>query len=220
MNIFCKRKRISLQITTFASQVSNTFLPCHIQRTSIREKCGRRLLHLAEAREEGYKRTLVVVEIYHRLPRDVERASARALSARSREGCASVAWGPGEKKIESRRVPVVPTCSCAAEEGGQDRLITVAFCGFVARHDPRAFRGHHCSAPNRSGNSVGQSYAVGEFPSYVKHARADPRMCILWEPIIRTPAEVRSWVRHSRVITSILIYLFSLSTSGRAISKG
>jgi len=44
-----------------------------------------------ETREEGYKRTLVVVEIYHRLPRDVERTSARALSARSREGCASEA---------------------------------------------------------------------------------------------------------------------------------
>jgi len=71
------------------------------------------------------------------------------------------------------------TCSCAAEEGGQGRLITVAFCGFVARHDPRAFRGHHCSTPNRSGNGVGQSYAVGEFPSYVKPVRANPCMCIL-----------------------------------------
>lgn len=61
-------------------------------------------------------------------------------------------------------------CSCA-ERAAQDRLITVAFCGFVARHDPRAFRGAHCSTPNRSGNGVGQSFAVGEFLSYVKPAR-------------------------------------------------
>lgn len=164
----------------------------------------RRLLHLAETREEGYKRTLVVVEIYHRLPRDVERASARALNARSREGCASVAWGPGEKKIESRHIPVVRRV--LAEEGGQGRLITVAFCGFVARHDPRAFRGHHCSASNRSGNGVGQSYAVGEFPSYVKPVRA---RCILREPILRTPTEVQS--RGSlKGYNFYLIYLFFL----------
>jgi len=86
------------------------------------------------------------------------------------------------------------TCSCAAEEGGQGRLITVAFCSFVARHDPRAFRGLHCSAPNRSGNSVGQSYAVGEFPSYVKLARVDPHMRILREPILHSLTEVRSRV--------------------------
>lgn len=78
--------------------------------------------------------------------------------------------------MESRRVPVVPDVFLHGPgEGGQGRLITVAFCGFVARHDPRAFREPHCSAPNRSGNDVGQSYVVGEFPSYV-NPRADPRI--------------------------------------------
>lgn len=42
------------------------------------------------------------------------------------------------------------------------RLITVAFCGFVARHDPRAFRGPHCSASNRSRNGAERSFFVGE----------------------------------------------------------
>lgn len=189
----------------------------------------RRLLHLAETRREGYKRALVAVEIYHRLPRDVERASARALSARARARARErVALArheaPGEKKIESRRVPVVRRGSCAAEEGGQGRLITVAFCGFVARHDPRAFRGLHCSAPNRSGNAVGQSYAVGEFPSYVKFARAhaDPRMCVLRERA-HPPRSALKYGLGSGSLKSYnfnLIYLFSPSTSGRTISGG
>lgn len=128
-------------------------------------KMRRRLLHLAETREEGYKRTLVVVEIYHRLPRDVERASARALSARSREGCASV--GHEAPRREENRVTARSrgtACSCTAEEGGQGRLITVAFCGFVARHDPRAFRGLHCSAPNRSGKRCRTVVRRGRVP--------------------------------------------------------
>lgn len=48
------------------------------------------------------------------------------------------------------------------------RLITVAFCGFVARHDPRAFRGPHCSASNRSKNVAERSFFVGEFSSFVR----------------------------------------------------
>lgn len=102
---------------------------------------------------------------------DAKRASPCALSGRVAR---TRGMGPRrEKKIESRCVPAARRRVLArqAERAAQGRLITVAFCGFVARHDPRAFHGAHCSAPNRSGNGVGQSFAVGEFLSFVKPAR-------------------------------------------------
>lgn len=155
-------------------QISNRFLVTSLV-SCIRE--SQKNCSQSRRARKVHKRALVAVEIYHRLPRDernVERASARALNARV-----------AREKMESRRVPDV--FLHGPGEGGQGRLITVAFCGFVARHDPRAFRGPHCSAPNRSGNDVGQSYVVGEFPSYVKSARGSSRTRTFYgEPVLRS----------------------------------
>jgi len=122
-------------------------------------------------------------------------------------------WGMRSRR-EENRVTVCSrgtTCSCATEEGGQGRLITVAFCGFVARHDPRAFRGLHCSAPNRSRNGVEQSYAVGEFPSYVKLVRARILVCAFCEsPSSILYLKCRSQVQFTlKSYNFNLIYLFS-----------
>lgn len=122
-------------------------------------------LQPAETREKVHKRALVAVEIYHRLPRDerdVKRASARALSARSREGCANGA--PERENGVTARSRGGRRVLARSGEGGQGRLITVAFCGFVARHDPRAFRGPHCSPPNRSGNGCRTVVRRGRVP--------------------------------------------------------
>lgn len=160
----------------------NMFLSCYISCTKLHSWKMQPVLQAAETREKVHKRALVAVEIYHRLSRDernVERASARALSARSRKGCANGAHEISERENgvtarsrDARRV------LARSGEGGQGRLITVAFCGFVARHDPRAFRGPHCSPPNRSGNGCRTVVRRGRVPVVRKTvpARADPRL--------------------------------------------
>ena len=77
------------------------------------------------------------------------------------------ARGREEKRREEKReqatgtLPAHGTRFCLSGRRA-GRLITVAFCGFVARHDPRAFRGPHCSASNRSRNGAERSFFVGE----------------------------------------------------------
>lgn len=162
-----------------------------------------------------HKQALVAVEIYHRLPRDerdVERTSARALSARSREGCARGAHGAPERENGvTARSRGARRVLARSEEGGQGRLITVAFCGFVARHDPRAFRGPHCSAPNRSGNDCRTVVRRGRVPVVRKtipaHGSSPRTRTFYGEPILRLSPASGPTLRQRSFEKAKLIYI-------------
>lgn len=98
-------------------------------------------------------------------------SSSRSLEGKRRNAQTGRIWTrtghEEEKRREEKReqatgtLPAHGTRFCLSGRRA-GRLITVAFCGFVARHDPRAFRGPHCSASNRSRNGAERSFFVGE----------------------------------------------------------
>jgi len=153
----------------------------------------------------------------------VERASGRALSARVR-GRALARPGPeappglGQKKIESRRVRLVRRVLARLERAACGRLITVAFCGFVARHDPRAFRGPHCSAPNRSRNGVRTVVRRGRVPVVRETGVRTPARAFRQDPSAG-PVRPVPGATAPMFVQEFCLYMFAISAYGIIIEN-
>jgi len=141
----------------------------------------------------------------------IKRARSRAGRALARPG-PEAPPGPGQKKIESRRVRLVRRVLARLERAACGRLITVAFCGFVARHDPRAFRGPHCSAPNRSRNGVRTVVRRGRVPVVRETGVRTPARAFHQDPSAAQSGRSQDRLRQcsSENFVSIYIYICNL----------